>query len=100
MKRQMLARRRFGGDERGNLDVNLRSLPFLAVDIHFELVAVEQPQAFVHVADADAAAVNLGKPLRAKCPCRCRRFRSAGAHPGDLCEGGSARLRVEAPGHA
>src|SRR5271154_6714140 len=42
-----------GGDEFGDLDVDLGALTFLAADVHFELIAVEQPKAFVNVADAD-----------------------------------------------
>jgi hypothetical protein len=53
----------FGGDEFGDFDVDLGALTFLAADVHFELIAVEQAEAFVDVADADAAAVNFGEAL-------------------------------------
>ena len=43
--------------------MNLGALAFLAADVHFKLVAVEEAEAFVHVADADSAAVNFGEAL-------------------------------------
>jgi hypothetical protein len=52
-----------GGDEFGDFDVDLGALTLLAADVHFELIAVEQAEAFVNVADADASAVNFGEAL-------------------------------------
>ncbi len=43
--------------------MDLGALAFLAVNIHFELVAVEKAEAFVHVTDADSAAIDFGKAL-------------------------------------
>jgi hypothetical protein len=44
--------------------VNLRALPFLAAYVHPELVAVEQTQALVHVADSDSSPVNFSQAFR------------------------------------
>ena len=43
--------------------MDLGALAFLATDVHFKLVAVEQAEAFVNVADADPAAVNFSEAL-------------------------------------
>src|SRR6202167_2573112 len=53
----------FGGGEFGDFDVDLGALAFLAADVHFELIAVEQAQAFVDVADADASSIDFCEPL-------------------------------------
>jgi hypothetical protein len=53
----------FGGSEFGDFDVNLGALTLLAADVHFELIAVEQAQAFVDVADADSSSVNFREAL-------------------------------------
>src|ERR1700728_1773705 len=55
---------RLQGRKFGYLDPDLRALAFLAANIHFELVAVQKPQTLVDVADPDAAAVYLEKPIR------------------------------------
>ena len=52
-----------GGGEFGDFDVDLGALAFLAADVHFELIAVEQAQAFVDVADADASSIDFCEPL-------------------------------------
>src|SRR5271166_2878025 len=54
---------RFGGGQLRNLDVNLRPLPFLAAYIHLELIPVQQTQALVNVANADASAVHRRQAL-------------------------------------
>src|SRR5262249_4440238 len=41
----------------------LRAFAFLAADVHFELITVEEAEALVDVRDADAAAVNLGESI-------------------------------------
>src|SRR5580704_10038200 len=43
--------------------MDLGALAFLAADVHFKLVAVEQAEAFVNIADADSAAVNFSEAL-------------------------------------
>ena len=53
----------FRRDKLRNLDVDLRPLPFFAANIHFELVAIQQAQALMHVTDANAAAIHLNKSL-------------------------------------
>src|SRR4029077_20512211 len=50
-------------DERGNFDVNLCALALLAADVHLELVAVDEAQPLVNVADTDSAAVHLRNAL-------------------------------------
>ena len=52
----------FDGGEFGHFDANLSAFARLASNIHFELVAVKQAQAFVDIADPDAAFVNFFQP--------------------------------------
>src|SRR5271168_2739652 len=51
----------FSRNQFRNFDVNLRALPFLAPNIHLELIPVKQAQPLVYVADSDAAAIYLGE---------------------------------------
>src|ERR1700726_1260680 len=53
-----------GGNQCRNFNLNLCALAFLATDVHLELVAVEQTQALMNIADPYAAAVHLGEALR------------------------------------
>lgn len=55
---------RLGGDERRDFDMDLSALAFLAADVHLELIAVEEAEALVDVADADASAIDFGETVR------------------------------------
>src|SRR5437879_8576138 len=48
-----------GGDDLGHLDADQSSLPFVAGNLHLEIGAVEDAQAFMDVADADPVRVHL-----------------------------------------
>src|SRR5215472_7120107 len=48
----------------GNFNVNLRALSLLTVNIHFELIAVEQAQTFMHVGDSNSPAIDFRKAVR------------------------------------
>ncbi len=56
----------FCRDQLRNLDVNLCPLAFFAANIHLKLIAIQQTQALMHVADADAA-IRSQQAARAKC---------------------------------
>src|SRR6185437_15508375 len=53
-----------GGDQFGDFDADLRAVAFATVDVHAELVAVEQAQTFAHIADADSVVVNPREAVR------------------------------------
>src|SRR5580704_11124179 len=55
---------RLGRGHFRNLDVDLRTLSFEALNIHLELVAVKQAQPLMDVADANASAIDLCEALR------------------------------------
>src|SRR6266446_3082104 len=60
---QRLNRRSGRGDQLGNFDVDYRSLPFAAGNVHAEVAAIKHAQALVDIAEADPFVIDAREPV-------------------------------------